>query len=147
MSKLTCFVLLKCFSKGFAWWRHQMETFSALLAICERNPSVTGGFDSPNKGQWREALRFSLIYAWTNGWADNRDAHCFSRRVVSGIILCMCPANKRRRYIVKSALIGGWVHTWSLGVWIIPVTFRWREMIENANIFFLKPFSMLRINS
>ena len=26
------------------WWRHQMETFSALLAICEGNPSVTGGF-------------------------------------------------------------------------------------------------------
>ena len=29
-----------------AWWRHQMETFSALLALCERNPPVTGGFHS-----------------------------------------------------------------------------------------------------
>ena len=26
-----------------AWWRHQMETFSALLALCERNPPVTSG--------------------------------------------------------------------------------------------------------
>ena len=26
-----------------AWWRHQMETFSALLALCEGNPPVTGG--------------------------------------------------------------------------------------------------------
>ena len=26
------------------WWRHQMETFYALLAFCEGNPSVTGGF-------------------------------------------------------------------------------------------------------
>ena len=26
---------------------------------------------SPHKGQWREAL-FSLICAWTNGWANNR---------------------------------------------------------------------------
>ena len=25
-------------------WRHQMETFSALLALCEGNPPVTGGF-------------------------------------------------------------------------------------------------------
>ena len=25
-------------------WRHQMESFSALLALCEGNPSVTGGF-------------------------------------------------------------------------------------------------------
>ena len=24
--------------------------------------------------QWREALTFSLICAWTNGWANNRDA-------------------------------------------------------------------------
>ena len=29
-----------------AWWRHQMETFSALLALCEGNPPVTGGFPS-----------------------------------------------------------------------------------------------------
>ena len=27
-----------------ACWRHQMETFSALLALCEGNPPVTGGF-------------------------------------------------------------------------------------------------------
>ena len=27
-----------------SWWRHQMETFSALLAICARNSPVTGEF-------------------------------------------------------------------------------------------------------
>ena len=53
------------------WWRHQMEAFSALLALCEGNPLVTGG--SPHKGQWRRALMFSLISAWTNGWTNNRD--------------------------------------------------------------------------
>ena len=26
------------------WWRHQIKTFSALLAHCEGNPPVTGGF-------------------------------------------------------------------------------------------------------
>ena len=26
------------------WWRHQMETFSALLAICVGNSPVTGEF-------------------------------------------------------------------------------------------------------
>ena len=30
--------------------------------------------DSLHKGQWRGALMFSLICAWTNGWANNRDA-------------------------------------------------------------------------
>ena len=49
-----------------------METFFALLALCEGNPSVTGGL--PDSGQWRGALMFSLICAWTNGCANNRDA-------------------------------------------------------------------------
>ena len=30
--------------------------------------------DSPHEGQWREALVFSLICAWPNGWANNRNA-------------------------------------------------------------------------
>ena len=41
------------------WWRHQMETFSALLARCEGNSPV----NSPHKGQWRGDLMFSLICA------------------------------------------------------------------------------------
>ena len=49
-----------------------METFSALLAICVENSPVTGEF--PHKGQWRRALMFSLIYAWINGWVNNREA-------------------------------------------------------------------------
>ena len=39
------------------WWRHQMETFSALLALFEGNPPIPGG--SPHKVQWRGALVFS----------------------------------------------------------------------------------------
>ena len=38
------------------WWRHQMETISVLLTLCEgihRSP-----MDSPHKGQWREAFVF-----------------------------------------------------------------------------------------
>ena len=27
-----------------AWWRHQMETLHALLALDERKPPITGGF-------------------------------------------------------------------------------------------------------
>ena len=32
------------FIAGESWWRHQMETFSALLAICAGNSLVTGEF-------------------------------------------------------------------------------------------------------
>ena len=38
------------------WWRHLMGICSALLAICEGNPSVTGLF--PQRDQWRGALMF-----------------------------------------------------------------------------------------
>ena len=30
--------------------------------------------NSPHKGQWRGALMFSLIYAWTNAWVHNCEA-------------------------------------------------------------------------
>ena len=30
----------------WSWWRHQMETFFALLALCEGNSPVTGEFPS-----------------------------------------------------------------------------------------------------
>ena len=55
-----------------AWWRHQMETFYALVAICAGNSPVP--VNSPHKGQWRGALIFSLICVWINGWANNRKA-------------------------------------------------------------------------
>ena len=52
------------------WWRHQTETFSALLALCAGNSPV----NSQHKGQWRGALMFSLICAWMNGWVNYREA-------------------------------------------------------------------------
>ena len=32
--------------KVLSWWRHQMETFSSLLALCEGNSPVSGEFPS-----------------------------------------------------------------------------------------------------
>ena len=63
-------------SQAPSWWRHQMETFSALLALC------TGIHQSPyrihqllvnslHNSQWHGALMFSLICAWINGWVNN----------------------------------------------------------------------------
>ena len=56
----------------FPRWRHQMETFSALLAICAGNSPVP--VNSLHKGQWRGALMFSLICVWINGWENIREA-------------------------------------------------------------------------
>ena len=59
---------------SLAWWRHQMETFSELLALCAGNSPVTGEFPTQSKGQWRGALMFSLICALINGLVNDREA-------------------------------------------------------------------------
>ena len=55
---------------NFLWWRHQMETFSALLALCAGNSPVNGEFPA----QWRGTLMFYLICTWINGWVNNSKA-------------------------------------------------------------------------
>ena len=54
------------------WWRHQMETFSASLALCAGNSPVP--VNSPHKGQWSGALVFSLICVWIHGWVNKGEA-------------------------------------------------------------------------
>ena len=71
------------------WWRHQMETFSALLALCagiHRSPVY-----SPYKGQWHGTLKFSLICAWTNGWVKNRGAGDSRRHCAHYDVIVMRP--------------------------------------------------------
>ena len=54
----------------YSWWRHQMEAFSALLALCAGYSQVTGEF--PSQRPVTRSFDISLI--WTNGWANNRNA-------------------------------------------------------------------------
>ena len=61
-------LLTKAVTK-ITWWRHQMETFSALLAICAGNSPGTGHAE----------LCCFLWSAWINGWVKNREA-CDLRR-------------------------------------------------------------------
>ena len=42
------------------WWRHQMETFSALLALCAGNSPVTGEFPSQ-----RPVTRSFQCFLWS----------------------------------------------------------------------------------
>ena len=41
----TCIITTK-HNKTLSWWRHQMETFSALLTLCAGNSPVSGEFPS-----------------------------------------------------------------------------------------------------
>ena len=53
-------------------WCHQMEAFSALLALCAGNSPVTGEF--PAQRPVTRSFDFSLICAWINGWVNNHEA-------------------------------------------------------------------------
>ena len=48
-------------------WKHFLRYWPLMQGI-QRLP-----VNCPHKGQWREALMFSLICAWMNGWVNNRD--------------------------------------------------------------------------
>ena len=49
-------------------WKH-FPCYWPFVRGIHRSP-----VNSPLKGQWCRTMMFSLIYAWTNGCADNRDA-------------------------------------------------------------------------
>ena len=57
-----------------SWWRHQMETFSALLTICAGNSPVTGEFPAQRPVTRNFDVFFDLICAQINGWVNNGQA-------------------------------------------------------------------------
>ena len=56
----------------FPWWHHQMETFSALLALCAGNSPVTGEFPTQRPVTWSFDVFFDLCL---NKWLRKRLRH------------------------------------------------------------------------
>ena len=118
------FIIQGIFVTVLSWWRHQMETFSALLVLCEGNSPVV--MDSRHKGQWRRALMYYLVCARTGGWANNRDAGDFRRhRVHYGVVIMyylfwwlpsvVCSTDEIWRcpcIILSPISVLRWVHYW-----------------------------------
>ena len=85
----------------FTWWRQQKETFSVSLALCvgiHRWP-----VNSPQKGQWRGALMFSLICAWMNRWVNNHEPGDLRRHRAHNDVIVM----KQKNYVWKTLKNGG----------------------------------------
>ena len=61
-------LIMSGFSLSNTWWRHQMETFSALLAICAGNSPVLGEFPA------QKPVTRSFDVFLENGWVNNRQA-------------------------------------------------------------------------
>ena len=67
---MSCFqIILTSFT---TWWRHQMETSSALLTLCAGNSPVTVEF--PLTKTSHAELWCFFIFAWINSWINNREA-------------------------------------------------------------------------
>ena len=67
-------------STSFTWWRHQMETFSALLALCAGNSPVTGEFPAQRPVTWSFDVFFDLrLNKWFSkqswGWWFETSSH------------------------------------------------------------------------
>ena len=61
--------------------------------------------NSPHKGQWRVALMFSLICAWTNGCANNQDTNDLQHHCVYYATVINLLQNTQN---MTSAVIGYW---------------------------------------
>ena len=87
-----------------SWWRQQMETFSALLAL--RAGNHRSPVNSPHEGQWRGDLMFSLICARINSWVNNREAGDWKRHRAHYDVTVMCLLQGPRDTTINF----GWTH-------------------------------------
>ena len=63
---------------------------------------------SPDKGQWRGTLMFSLLCAWINGWINNRGAGDLRRHRVHYNVIVMKGAYSSLLYEWLILALQGW---------------------------------------
>ena len=107
----------RAFSEGdveHSWWRHQMEAFSALLAICARNSPVPGEF--PTQRPVTPSCDVSLICVWINGWVNNRkagDLRRYRAHYDVSVMLLECPKVTSQKpygvFVIPAVLPMGYV--------------------------------------
>ena len=102
-----------------SWWRHPMETFSALLALCEGNSPVTGEFP------WQRPVTWSFVFfdlrlnkrlskqSW--GWwfetpSRSLRGHCnvigFNRDVIPAIVHVAYQCRSEWSSITRDTILG-----------------------------------------
>ena len=85
-----------------SWWRHQMETFFALLALCAGKSPVPGEFPAQRPVTRSFDVFFDLCLE-SNGWVNNREAGDLRRhRVHYEVIVMSWPYLIRTAYHQRS---------------------------------------------
>ena len=93
-TRTTC--LMDC---QLPWWRHQMETFSALLAICAGNSPVPGEFPTQ-----RPVTRSFDVYFDLNSWVNNGEAGDLRRHPGHYDVIVM--TLDHRRTVTEASRVG-----------------------------------------
>ena len=102
------------------WWRHQMETFSALLVRCAGNSPVTGEFPSQRPVTWSFDVFFDLH--------PNKRLNKPSRRLWFEM-----PSHSLWRHCNDRSGTGNF-DTSSIGTFIFKwLVMRWRGYGQNVN--------------
>ena len=103
-----------------------------------------GIMNSPQKGQWRGALMFSLICVWINSWVNNREAGDLRRHRVHYDVIVMELAHTgqygrffflNHQYITRSQM--GWGYKTKFPCSAILVIFQWYEILVTCCILHL----------
>ena len=111
-------------------WKHFPRYWPFVQGI-QRSP-----VNSPHKGQWRGALMFSLICAWINAPANNREAGDLRRHRAHYDVIVMQSGNFRLQMVWVNSLWRSHVSTYIwvsigsgiwLGIW-------WQQVITWANV-------------
>ena len=83
--------------RRLTWWRHQMETFSSLLALCAGNSPVI--VEVPAQRPVTLSSMLSLICVWINDWVNNHEACDLRRhRAHYDVIVMKSPATWHTQY-------------------------------------------------
>ena len=119
---------------GTTWWRHQMETFSALLAICAGNSPVTGEFPTQRPVTRSFGVFFDLCLnkrlskqSW--GWWFETPSrplwcHCYEDNCSINDRQMACPIESRSIEIM-TRIAGGciWWHFRPVTPYMVPHIF------------------------
>ena len=105
-------LLLDCLHDDVIKWEHFLRYWPFVRGI-HRSP-----VDSLLKGQWRAVLTFSLICAWTSGWANNVEPGDLRRlRAHYRSVMCFVLARLKLgfcRSLYSRTASFTW---WSWGIW------------------------------
>ena len=106
------------------WWRHQMETFSALLALCSGNSPVTGEFPAQRPVTRSFDVFFDLapwINGWINDWVNNGEAGGLRRQCAHYDVIVMRGDYDKgpwiqfhTKYFPNSGVTSWWLPWWDV---------------------------------